>query len=300
MIFIPQISAAAPRFARLTPARTHFPRKRIGVTQKSPPRSSPLSHALAHRLETATRLARQAGTLALSLAPPPGAATAGMKGHQDWITEADGAVEAFLKRELTAAFPEDGFQGEETGTGPQGSLTWVVDPIDGTSNFARGAPRWCVSIGLMQGRTSVLGVLHAPALGETFAARQGAGATLNGTPIRAAATTSLARGMVECGWSARRPDEDFHALCRGVMQAGAMLRAGGSGALGLADVAAGRIDGYIELHINLWDVAAALCILAEAGAVTSDFTAGPGMTEGNAIRATGPGVAAALSGIAGF
>jgi len=75
-----------------------------------------LSHALDRRLETATRLATEAGKLALSLAPPPGAASAGMKGHQDWITEADGAVEAFLKRELTAAFPEDGFQGEETGT----------------------------------------------------------------------------------------------------------------------------------------------------------------------------------------
>lgn len=259
-----------------------------------------MSHALAHRLDLATRLATEAGTLALSLAPPPGAASAGMKGHQDWITEADGAVEAFLKRELTTAFPEDGFQGEETGTGPQGALTWVVDPIDGTSNFARGAPRWCVSIGLMQGRTSVLGVLHAPMLGETFAARQGAGATLNGTSIRAAATIDLARGMVECGWSPRRPNESFYALSRGIMEAGAMLRAGGSGALGLADVAAGRIDGYIELHINLWDVAAALCILSEAGAVVSDFTAGPGMTDGNPIRATGPGVAAALQGIAGF
>lgn len=259
-----------------------------------------MSHALARRLETATRLAAEAGKLALSLAPPPGAATAGMKGPQDWITEADGAVEAFLKRELTTAFPEDGFQGEETGTGPQGALTWVVDPIDGTSNFARGAPRWCVSIGLMEGTRSVAGVLHAPMLAETFAARHGAGATLNGAPIRAAATTDLARGMVEIGWSARRSNESFHALCHGIMQAGAMLRAGGSGALGLADVAAGRIDGYIELHINLWDVAAALSILAEAGATVSDFTAGQGMTEGNAIRATGPGVAAALQGIAGF
>lgn len=264
------------------------------------PQEPPVSHALARRLETATRLATEAGTLALSLAPPPGAATAGMKGPQDWITEADGAVEAFLKRELTAAFPEDGFQGEETGTGPRGALTWVVDPIDGTSNFARGGTRWCVSVGLMEGRTSVAGVLHAPALAETFAARQGGGATLNGAPIRAAATTDLARGMVECGWSARRSNDSFYTLTRGVMEAGAMLRAGGSGALGLADVAAGRIDGYIELHINLWDVAAALCLLAEAGAVVSDFTAGAGMTEGNPIRATGPGVAAALQAIAGF
>jgi len=259
-----------------------------------------VSHALDRRLETARHLATQAGELALSLAPPPGAAMARMKGHQDWLTEADGAVEAFLKRELLAAFPEDGFQGEETGTGKAGSLTWVVDPIDGTSNFARGASRWCVSVGLIDGARAVAGVLFAPALGEIFAARDGGGATLNGATIRAAATTDLSRGMVECGWSPRRPNAAFHALCRQVIERGAMLRAGGSGALGLADVAAGRIDGYIELHINLWDVAAALSILAEAGADVSPFMAGNGMTEGNPIRAAAPGVAAALRDVAGF
>jgi myo-inositol-1(or 4)-monophosphatase len=259
-----------------------------------------LSQALDRRLETAVRLATEAGRLALSLAPPPGAPIASNKGHQDWLTEADGKVEAFLAQSLAAAFPEDGFQGEETGTGPAGTLTWVVDPIDGTSNFARGAPRWCVSVGLIEAGRSLAGVLVAPALGETFAARDGGGATLNGTPIRAAATTDLARGMVECGWSPRRPNEAFFTLTRGVMQAGAMLRAGGSGALGLADVAAGRIDGYIELHINLWDVAAALSILAEAGAEISPFLEGKGLTDGNPIRAAAPGVAAALRAIAGF
>ena len=259
-----------------------------------------MSNALDRRLETATSLAAAAGRLALSLAPPPGAAMASMKGHQDWLTEADGAVEAFLKRELLAAFPTDGFQGEESGMGQAGQLTWVVDPIDGTSNFARGAPRWCVSVGLIEGRQVLAGVLVAPALGETFAARHGVGATLNGAAIRASATTDLARGVVECGWSPRRSNAAFHTLSQGVMAAGAMLRAGGSGALGLADVAAGRIDGYIELHINLWDVAAALCILAEAGADVSPFLEGGGLVDGNPIRAAAPGVAEALRAIAGF
>ena len=259
-----------------------------------------MSHALDRRLEFATRLATAAGQLARSLAPPPGASSGSMKGHQDWLTEADGAVEAFLKRELATAFPEDGFQGEETGTGPSGALTWVVDPIDGTSNFARGASRWCVSVGLIEGRRSVAGVLVAPMLGETYAARLGGGATLNGAPIRAAGTTDLARGMVEIGWSPRRDNESFHALCRGVVAAGAMLRAGGSGAMGLADVASGRIDGYVELHINLWDVAAALAILGEAGAEVSGFMEGDGPVRGNPIRAAAPGVADRLRGIAGF
>ena len=146
-----------------------------------------------------------------------------------------------------------------------GSLRWVVDPIDGTANFMRGSKRFCVSLGCLDGDTPVIGVIVAPALGETFAARAGAGATLNGAPIRAAETTELARATVELGWSHRRPREAFMALADRIIAAGAMPRLGGSGALGLADVAAGRTDAYVELHINLWDVAAALAILAEAG-----------------------------------
>ena len=251
--------------------------------------------ALEKRLDAAVRIAEAAGAMALALQPAPGAAIASLKGHQDWLTEADGTVEAFIAQALAEAFPEDGFQGEETGRGRSGALRWVVDPIDGTSNFARGSPRFCVSLGLIEDRTSLLGVIVAPAMQETYAARQGAGATLNGKPIRAAATTDLARGMVECGWSARRSNAEYFALTQAVMGTGAMLRAGGSGALGLTDVAVGRIDAYIELHINLWDVAAGLCILSEAGAVVSPFLDGDGAQEGNLIFAAAPGVAAALS-----
>jgi myo-inositol-1(or 4)-monophosphatase len=251
-------------------------------------------NSLDRRFAVATDLAREAGDLAMRLRPPPGAAVATLKGAQDWLTEADGAVEAFLSERLAEAFPEDGFQGEETGRGRSGALRWVVDPIDGTSNYARGTPRFCVSLGLIEDRTPVAGVIVAPAMGEVFAARQGGGATLNGVPIHAAATTDLARGQVECGWSPRRPNQSFFDLTQAVMGSGAMLRAGGSGALGLADVAAGRIDGYVELHINLWDVAAALAILAEAGAVVSPFMEGGGPTDGNPILAAAPGIAAAL------
>jgi myo-inositol-1(or 4)-monophosphatase len=255
--------------------------------------------ALQRRLEIAVKLAEEAGRMAMRLRPPPGAPLATLKGAQDWLTEADGAVEKFLSDELAAAFPEDGFQGEETGRGREGVLRWVVDPIDGTSNYARGGGRFCVSLGLIEDRTALLGVLVAPAMGgvpggEVFAARQGGGATLNGAPIRAAATTDLASATVECGWSARLPNPPYWKLVESIMGQGAMLRAGGSGALGLADVAAGRIDAYVELHINLWDVAAALAILSEAGAVVSPFLAGDGPTRGNPIFAAAPGIAAAL------
>jgi len=253
--------------------------------------------ALAARLQTAIALATQAGQLALRMRPPPGAAVATLKGAQDWLTEADGAVEKFLSDALLAAYPQDGFQGEETGKGRAGALRWVVDPIDGTANYARGATRFCVSLGLLDGDSPVLGVIVAPALNETFAARQGHGATLNGVPIQAAATSDLTRAQVEVGWSLRRPNAAFQSVCNKVQAGGAALRMGGSGALGLADVAAGRIDAYTELHINLWDVAAALAILKEAGAHTSAFMHPTVDTDGAPILACAPALADAMRGI---
>ncbi len=250
--------------------------------------------ALERRLDTAIRLAREAGALAMRMRPPPGGPQATLKGIQDWVTEADGAVERFLSDRLLSAFPEDGFQGEEAGIGRTGTLRWVVDPIDGTANYMRGANRFCVSLGLLDDRTPLVGAIFAPALDEMFAARQGAGATLNGSSIRAADTADMRRATVEIGWSSRRSDADFIALCGRVKATGAVLRMGGSGALGLADVAAGRQDAYAEMHINLWDVAGALAILAEAGADVGDFMAGDGPVAGNPILACAPGIAPAM------
>jgi myo-inositol-1(or 4)-monophosphatase len=251
------------------------------------------------RLAVATRLVEEAGRMALAMRPKAGAPEATLKGAQDWLTEADGAVERFLDTALMEAFPGDGFLGEEGGrraSALAGSApTWVVDPIDGTANYARGSTRFCVSLGLMAGGEPLLGVVAAPALGEVYAAARGLGATCNGTPIRAATTAALERGTVELGWSRRRPDAAFQAMLAAVMSTGAAVRLGGSGALGLMDVACGRTDAYAELHINLWDVAAALAILGEAGARVSPFASGQGLTSGNPILAVAPGVAGALA-----
>ena len=281
--------------------------------------------ALHRRLDAACRIAERAAALALRLRPATGAASGTLKSAcppvsqesgdgqgaprqdvtrqdvarqdvagQDWLTEADGAVEALLSEALLDAFPEDGFQGEEAGARRDGRLRWVVDPIDGTANYARGGARWCVSVGLLEGATPLLGVLAAPACGEVFAAVAGGGATLNGAAIRAAATTRLDRATIECGWSPAVRRADYLALAARVMGTGALLRAGGSGALGLADVACGRLDGYVERHIHLWDLAAALAILAEAGAVEHGFMASGGPRDGGPILAAAPGIAVAL------
>ena len=232
--------------------------------------------------------------MALRMRPSPGAAIATLKGAQDWLTEADGAVERFLSERLAMAFPADGFQGEEGGKARQGILRWVVDPIDGTANYARGRPRFCVSLALLEDRTPLIGVLVAPAVGETFAACLGGGATLNGAAIRAAETTDMARAMVEFGWSRRRPVAAFNSMMQRIIEAGAAPRLSGSGALGLADVAAGRSDAYVELHINLWDVAAAMVLLREAGAHVSPFLEGDGPDRGNPILGCAPGIAGEL------
>jgi myo-inositol-1(or 4)-monophosphatase len=243
------------------------------------------------RIDAAMDLAERAGEIATSMRPPPGSAQATMKGPQDWVTEADGAVEAFLSEELAAAFPGDGFQGEEGGISRGGLFRWVVDPIDGTANFARGGARFCVSLACLEGDTPMIGVIVAPALRETIWAWHGGGAWLNGDPVHAAETTTATQAIIEVGWSRRRPIADYLKVCERVLADGAGLRHGGSAALGLADVAVGRLDGYAELHINLWDVAAALVILREAGAKVSDFLSGDGATKGNGIVACAPGLA---------
>src|ERR1700712_237858 len=256
--------------------------------------------ALERRLSTARLLVAEAGELAMRLRPAPGSAAFTMKGEQDWLTQADGAVEAFLAEQLAAAFPEDGFQGEETGHGRAGTLRWVVDPIAGTATSARGGARFGVSLGLVEDRTPLIGVIVAPALGDTYVGMDGAGATLNGIPIRAAATTDIRQSVVEHGWNPRRPDAEFVALVSRIRTAGAMPRLCGSGALGLAETAAGRIDAFVELNIHLWDCAAAIVLCREAGAFVSPFMDGDGPVQGGPILTAAPGIAAQMRAVCAF
>ena len=259
-----------------------------------------MTDPLQARFDFALALAEQAAQMAIALRPSPGAAKADLKGPQDWVTEADRSIEHFLSLELAARYPMDGFQGEEGGIARTGAYRWVVDPIDGTANFARGASRFCISLACLEADTPLLGVIVAPALRETISARAGQGAWLNGVPIRAAGTSTPDQAIVEVGWSRRRPNAEYLKVCARFLQDGASLRHGGSGALGLADVAIGRLDAYAELHINLWDVAAALVILREAGASVSDFLAGSGAWQGNAILACAPALAGVWANLPGL
>ncbi|MCH4093919.1 MAG: inositol monophosphatase [Acetobacter peroxydans] len=253
------------------------------------------SPALACRLEAARSVVRDAARMAMAMRPQPGGPQGELKAAQDWLTETDGAVEAFIAGRMKALFPDDGFEGEEGGVTRTGSLRWVVDPIDGTSNYARGRSRWCVSLGLLEGDEPMAGVIEAPALQEVYTSLRGYGAFLNGKPIQASRVAEPSRAMIEMGWSGRVPKPVFMEKIDAIMELGAMPRSGGCGALALADVASGRLDGYIEIVINLWDVAGALPLLAEAGARVSPFLRDGGLTGGAVIMAANPYIAQTLS-----
>jgi myo-inositol-1(or 4)-monophosphatase len=245
------------------------------------------------RYLVALGLAQDAGALAMTYANNRERMGTRMKGHQDFLTEADGAVEAMLRSSIARVFPNDGFVGEEGG-GEGAENLWIVDPIDGTANFARGDLQWCISIGFLHKMKPVVGVIHAPVLGETFAARKGGGATLNGRPLKVSGMTDIDAATVEVGWSNRLPFDAYVGLVAKVGGMGAAAKRSASGALGLCWVAAGRTDAYVELHINSWDVAAGIVIVEEAGGLVNDFFACEGLRQGNPILASTPAFEAPL------
>ena len=257
-------------------------------------------HFLGPREHTLGSLIAEAGALAGARFADRAGLDISMKGPQDYVTDADTAVEALLRRRLAEAFPEDGFLGEEGGrTGGSGAL-WVVDPIDGTANFARGIPHFCVSVALLADGAVALGAILNPATRELFTARRGRGAWCNGRRMQAASTGALAEAVVECGWSRRTGNDRYIGLIGRVLDAGATIRRSGSGALGLAYVADGRTDAYAELHINSWDCLAALLMVEEAGGRVSPFLDGDGLSAGNPVLAAAPGVAEAVAGLSGI
>jgi myo-inositol-1(or 4)-monophosphatase len=252
------------------------------------------------RLAAACAAAREAGVLARrAYRSRPRGQRPDFKGHQDFVTTTDAEVEDLIRRRLQATCPGDRFYGEEGG-GSFGDAGWVVDPIDGTANFARGIPHFAVSIAFVRDRRVEVGVVYDVMQDELYAAARGRGATLDGQPIRVSGIAEIRHATVEAGWSPRRAPELYADLVRRLKVAGANVRRGGSGTLGLAYVADGRIDAYCELHINSWDALAGLLLVQEAGGRANDFLAGDGLTHGNPILACTPGVRDVLADAMGL
>lgn len=254
---------------------------------------------IARRHLAAIAIAQELGALAMDYFTHREKLGVTMKGAQDFLTAADGAVEAQFRRRMAEIFPGDGVMGEETGGGHADNL-WIIDPIDGTANFARDVPHWCISIGFLRRGVPECGVIFAPAMNEMYEAVRGGGARRNHKPIRVSGETDMARASIEIGWSSRLPFADYVGLVSAVGALGAGAKRSASGALGLCYAADGRTDGYMELHINSWDVAAGMVIAREAGAVVNDFFAGDGLMKGNPILAATPALAPVLAGMMGL
>lgn len=200
-------------------------------------------------------------------------------GINNLVTEIDKLAEKTIIDIIESAFPDHSIIGEEGGTKDRGSAyQWIIDPIDGTVNFAHGIPICCVSIGLRKDNEMLMGSVFNPMMDELFFAEKGKGATLNGEPIKVSQKSDFARACLVTGFPYQWPEDDkehpVKTFERLVMR-GIPVRRLGSAAIDLCWVACGRFDGFWEYNLNAWDVAAGYLIVEEAGGRVSDF-------EGNA------------------
>jgi len=202
----------------------------------------------------------------------------------DLVTDVDRACERLIVDGIRAQRPEDAILAEEGGgtDAPAAGWRWVIDPLDGTTNYAHGYPRFCVSIGVEHRGIAMVGVVYDPLLDELFSAVRGGGASLNGRPLRVSSETRLDHAMLSTGFaydvhSSTDDNLDHFAAFAKTVQA---IRRDGSAALNLCYVAAGRFDGFWELKLRPWDVAAGILIVEEAGGRTSDFSGQRSCTSG--------------------
>ncbi len=226
------------------------------------------------RLNLATSLAREAGEMGLAYFRSIGELVIEQKGAQDLVSNADRDVERFIRERLAEAFPDDGVVGEEYDDVSSGSgYTWVIDPIDGTANFVRGIPSWCVAIACVCGEETVLGIVYEPCNGELFSCSRGRGAFLNGTPTRVARTEGVHDGTTGVGMNGRTPHHRITRFIGLLGERGGIFYRNASGALMLAYVASGRLIGYAEPHMNAWDCLAGQLLVAEAGGLIEEQSA---------------------------
>ena len=208
----------------------------------------------------------------------------------DLVTEVDDACEKLIVDALGAERPGDAILAEEGGGADRedASWRWIIDPLDGTTNYAHGYPRFCVSIGVERDGVPTVGVVYDPLLDELFSAVSGRGASLNGRPLRVSQETDLGRSLLATGFAydVRRSLRDNLDHFAHFVKAARGIRRDGSAALDLCYVAAGRLDGFWELKLHAWDVAAGRVLVEEAGGRTSDFSGGPAPRSGREMLAS--------------
>ncbi|HIQ01115.1 MAG TPA: inositol monophosphatase [Anaerolineales bacterium] len=242
-------------------------------------------------LSTAVDIAHDAGAIVRRAFPPTLLSHIGFKGAVNPVTEADMAAEALILGRLRAAFPNHRILAEEGGGElwqAPGPPIWLVDPLDGTNNFAHGFPHVAVSLALVADGEPVVGVIYDPLREETFAATAGGGATLNGEPIHVSGVGRLTEAFLATGFPYDRraaPDNNTARLDHFLRRSLGVRRAGAA-TLDLAYVACGRFSGFWEIRLKPWDVAAGVLLVREAGGRATDFTGTPNCLSGAEIVAS--------------
>ncbi len=198
------------------------------------------------------------------------------KGEVDLVTDADRAAEAAIVAVLRGRYPEHAILAEEADYGDAGKSDWrwIIDPLDGTTNFAHGFPWFAVSLALEKAGQVILGLVYNPIFEELFVARLGAGATLNGRPLKVSATRDLDQALLATGFPYDRKQSPVNNYDHFIhfQQVAQACRRPGAASLDLACTAAGRFDGYWEMKLKPWDMAAGLLLVSEAGGMVSDFS----------------------------
>ena len=253
--------------------------------------SGQLPGGLVERLSRAQDLARSVGRAAQAFrrAGSEGLEVAA-KGLQDFVTIADKRAEETIRSGLAAAFPEDGFVGEETGGRPTMDRCWVVDPIDGTANYIRGLRHWGVSIAFVADGEIQIGAIFDAALDQVYSAVRGGGAFRDGVAVRASAVVEPSEALAIVGYSRRTGFEAYQVMTRRLHDLGVDYRRIGSAAVGLARVADGVADLYYERQLNSWDMLAGVLIAREAGAVVHIPPLDAVLAEGGQVVACAPGM----------
>ena len=248
-------------------------------------------------LNTAVKAARKAGSLITRASFDLDKLTIRRKQQNDFVSEVDHAAEEAIISVLKEAYPDHGFLGEESGWKDKGAeYVWVIDPLDGTTNFLHGNPQYCVSIALMHKGALNQAVVFDPNRNELFTASKGAGAFLNDRRIRASKTDKIEDALLGTGFPFREivNVDEYLRMLRNAMKTCSGVRRPGAAALDLAWVACGRIDGFWEMGLSPWDMAAGALLIREAGGLVGDFSGEDQYLESGRIVAANAKLFAAL------
>jgi len=241
-------------------------------------------------LNTAVKAARKAGSIINRASLDLEGVRVGTKGRSDFVTEVDQAAEAAIIDVLLKAYPDHAILAEESGTRGQSEYTWIIDPLDGTTNFIHGFPQYAVSIALRHRNLVTQAVVYDPTRNELFTATRGRGAFLNERRMRVSRRTKLSESLIGTGFPFRQLEhlDDYVRTFKLITENTCGIRRPGAAALDLAYVAAGRLDGFWERGLSAWDMAAGSLLILEAGGLVSNFDGEPGFLEDGHIVAGTP------------